>query len=608
MKKNYVLFAAALMALASCQTDDYLGNNTGNAEGTTESAIRFDGYSGKVTRTDEQKTGEKAAAALGKKFVVYGYKTTDNVTSTVYDHYSVEWKGLNNKSESNKVGWEYVGLAPNTLSELAKEAIQSIKYWDYSASQYDFIAFSFGEATQGTGANQVEATRVITTGESAPSYTLKGNVTDLAKCYIADRITAKKDVTEGSQKKANKLIGYQDNVQFNFRSLSSKVTMGIYETIPGYSVKNVVFYTSETQKAANASDETNKPTLYAASENIPSGTGKMTVTFGSTESSATDFNQAKVAWEADKKNNTNVKFGKLSVVGKEHKEKVGSEFIGRDITNVSIPKNTESIKTYETVLPGTKVGSLTLKVDYTLEATDGSGETIKVTGATAVIPEVYTQWKPNYAYTYIFKISDKTNGSTSGGDDPKGLYPIVFDAIVTETETGKQETITEIGDASITTYAKGAIGNEYVGGSNIYVSVKDGDLKITYTTTTGENEDATTTTTRDSNCELYRVTATNNNLITEANVASVLANKSNAITVTKVKDETTADGTKDSDRLSIKEEIDAKDTVDGNAIKGNFAMFKANTPSDTNPIYYAFEYTKDSNKYYKVIKVVAPSK
>ena len=43
---------------------------------------------------------------------------------------------------------------------------------------------------------------------------------------------------------------------------------------------------------------------------------------------------------------------------------------------------------------------LTLRVDYTLLSTDGSGETINVHGATAVIPSTYTKWQPNYQRYY----------------------------------------------------------------------------------------------------------------------------------------------------------------------------------------------------------------
>ena len=63
--------------------------------------------------------------------------------------------------------------------------------------------------------------------------------------------------------------------------------------------------------------------------------------------------------------------------------------------------------------------NLTLKCNYTLYNSI-SGETIDVTGATAVIPSQYLQWKPNFRYTYLFKISENTNGTT--GHDVVGFY------------------------------------------------------------------------------------------------------------------------------------------------------------------------------------------
>ena len=58
-----------------------------------------------------------------------------------------------------------------------------------------------------------------------------------------------------------------------------------------------------------------------------------------------------------------------------------------------------------------------LRVDYTLVALDGSGDEIKVRDAYVSVPVEYLQWKPNHAYTYIFKISDKSNGYTGKNDD-----------------------------------------------------------------------------------------------------------------------------------------------------------------------------------------------
>ena len=580
--KKYIFLAASALTLASCSSDDFLGDTTGNVQSNT-SAINFDGGTGKITRGTLK--AEKAAEALNNNYVVFGYKTAQDNTTTVFDHYTIHWNNQAGKTESNTCGWEYVGQKANSLSKLPGDKDQTIKYWDYSASQYDFVAFSFGKATQGEEEGNVKATAVTTTPKLL--YTLTGAVNDLAKCFIADRITAKPTV---ATKKNNLLVAYKDDVQFNFRSLSTKVTMGIYETIPGYSVKDVKFYSADNTKATD-----NKPTLYATDKKIPAGNGTVTVTFPTETDTESDYNKAHVKFkEAEGSENSSfIQFETLSTVNKEKNELTESGFIGRDITTFSTPKDGNN--KYEVVIPA-EVGDLTLKVDYTLESIDGSGEEIKVTGATAVVPGKYTYWEPNYAYTYIFKISDKTNGSTGGST--AGLYPITFDAIVTETETGKQETITTVADNSITTYAKGEIKNEYKTKDNIYVSVNNTtDLHIN----SGNEEDKTPT-----NVKLYTATGTGSyeKNITEATVALCLSKGTPTATtderVLSVDDNnqlivTPANG------LKIVQEIAADDAVDGNAIKGNFAKF---TPEAAGIYVFEFTDTKNKNtKYYKVIIV-----
>lgn len=559
--KKYLIFAASALALASCSSDDFLGDNPGNEQNAT-TAINFGGEAGKITRANLSPT--EAVNALNKNFVVYGYKTKGTTLTTVYDHYNIAWKGEENKTETNTEGWEYVGVNKNSLSSVNE---QTIKYWDYSADQYDFVAFSLGSNTQGTGEDEVEASTVTTT----PSYSLKGKTANLAKCFIADRITAKKGETN---KKDYKLCAYGDNVTFAFRSLATKVKMGIYETIPGYSVKEVKFYKNETD-----ADPAVTPILYTRDASIPADDAKATikVTFGSNSSTDGDFNEAKVNWtfEEGSTNSSTIAFEPLSTQTKEKDEQTTDNvFIGRDVTTASMPTN------FKTVPPAVNVDFLTLKVDYTLESIDGSGEEIKVKGARAVVPGTYTNWQPNFAYTYIFKISDQTNGSTgTPGTDPAGLYPIVFDAVVTE---GIQNTITTVDDPAITTYAKGALSAEYDKGTNIYVSVRPNDLKTT-------------------NCALYTVTANDMN-ITEASVANCLENG--------IKDETNntwtiTDGSKNlvvtaATGLSIVDKIDASDTPDGKDINSGygFAKFTAATAGT-----YAFEYTYNSKKYYKLIKI-----
>lgn len=591
--KKYLIFAASALALASCSSDDFLGENPGNVQNAT-TAINFGGDAGKITRAN--KTRVDAANALQKHFVVYGAKTNDAGTQAVYDHYDVKWIGVeaDKKTQTNQHGWEYVGYTPNKNSSLATDAKQSIKYWDYSATEYNFAAFSLGELTDETDPykNQLkhDATDAVTAGNvkisqinsMASKYTVEGAVGDITKLYISDRITAKPNGSTPD-------IDYNKPVQFNFRALKSLVRLGIFETVPGYSVKEVKFYSSTNTTSAQA---TETPSLYATTNSIPAGEGKATVTFGAKDANDGSYNKAKVTWTA----NNNVKdiiFKELTLTGVDSKEDAGTtnQYIGRTPSTASLPTE------YTTVIPSTGIGALTLKVDYTLVSTDGSYEEIKVTGATATVPSEYTQWQPNYSYTYIFKISDKTNGSTGTPEtNPAGLYPITFDAIVTETETGKQETITTVETPSITTYAKDAINNEYKTGKNIYVSVSDANgtsQELFKETTTSTEESSTTYYTY--YAKLYKLNA--DATITEAEVPSILNATGMSLGGKTLTQEFTYDtNTKDSHFVS---QIDADDAVDGVAVNGKFFKFIPTAGT------YVFAYEKDDVKSYKVIKVTA---
>lgn len=582
--KKYIFLAASALTLASCSSDDFVGTEGGNVVNGANKAINFGGGTGKITRAG-QKTEQDAANALGFHFVVFGDKTTGSTTHTVYDHYDVKWIGKNAATQSNQKGWEYVGLTPNKNSSLA-DATQTIKYWDYSADEYNFAAFSLGELTSQTENNPYEnqVDKNATTIESgkvkisqieskATKYTIEGSAEAIAKLYISDRVTAKPSNTKSPD------INYQNAVQFNFRALKSQVRMGIFEIIPGYSVKDVKFYSFNTSTPA-----TETPSLYATTNSIPAGEGKATVTFGA--SGATDYNKAKVEWKAQN-NVENIKFGALSKKKEEAKEEAGTTYIGRTANDASLPTN------YTTVIPSTGIGALTLKVDYTLVSTDGSKEEIKVTGATATVPSEYTQWQPNYSYTYIFKISDKTNGSTGGGT--AGLYPIVFDAIVTETETGKQETITTDETPSITTYAKDAINNGYLPKTNIYVSVSgtNGKSEELYKEITPEEGQ---TVSYKYYAKLYKLSVAEGTTksLTEAEAEAILKNNNTLGGKTLTEEQKNTAEVFDS---RFVDKIEAKDAVDGVEVKGNFFKF---TPTGEGIYVFAYE---NGEKSYKVIKV-----
>lgn len=595
--KKYFIYSAALLALvSSCQSDDFLGNTPGNVQTSgNETAINFAGETGKITRANQKE--ETAAKTLGYHFVVFGDKTTDQGTKTVYDHYDVKWIGKDdaNKTQSNQKGWEYVGFTPNKNSKLDSDAKQTIKYWDYSAKEYNFAAFSLGKLTSTTENNPYEnqvannetsiasgKVKISQIKANASEYTIEGSATDIAELYISDRVTAKPSGTTSPN------INYQAAVQFNFRALKSQVRMGIFEIVPGYSVKDVKFYSSNT-----SADPTTSPGLYATTTSIPAGDGKATVTFG-TSTTDGSYNKAKIEWTASN-NVKDITFENLTLTGVDSKEDAGAtnQYIGRTAKEASFTKE------YKTVIPSANIGALTLKVDYTLVSTDGSNEEIKVTGATATVPSEYTQWQPNYSYTYIFKISDKTNGTTGkpGDTNPAGLYPIVFDAVVTETSEGIQNTITTVEDASsITTYAKGnKIGTEYKINDNIYACVIDkasGKTIDLYTKATNTEGNDTFT----YHAILYQLSGTTES-ITEAEAKAILDSNKTLGGKTLSKVGTYDINAKDDHFVS---QIDATDAVDGVAVKGYFFKFK---PTDAGT--YVFAYVNGNTRSYKVIKVTA---
>ena len=207
---------------------------------------------------------------------------------------------------------------------------------------------------------------------------------------------------------------------------------------------------------------------------------------------------------------------------------------------------------------------MTLAVDYTLyNAT--TKETINVTGAKAVVPSNYMKWNPNFAYTYLFKISDNTNGTTGTvGTSPEGLYPITFDAIAIANQDATEGSITTVSTPAITTYQEGSVSS-----AGITYAVSEKPIYVTV------NTDGT----------LANLTTTNTKLYTVAEGTSEAELQLDAVT------KTAASGLS---VLSADETVNSTTFVSGKAVK--FTPSAAGT--------YAIEYTDESSvKHYKVIVV-----
>ena len=592
--KKYIFLAASALTLASCSSDDFVGTEGGNVVNGANKAINFGGGTGKITRVDSE--GEAAANLLDNNFVVVGFKgsaTEAANTGLVFDHYNVNYvTGTANTTASNTKGWEYVGQAQavhgaqGKLAAAATKA-QTIKYWDNSCSSYDFLAFSMGKGKgDGEAKEYATPTAVDKNKLSTEAYTLKGDVNTLGECYISDMVT----VAKGDKGYTNEAVNMQ------FRHASSKVRIALYETVPGYVISDVKFHTDSYSNGEYTGGQPNG-VLYGTFNNA----GTLTVLFpttGTENKNNSDHNKAHVSFSPEATNGTvnKVEFDEVRYeCQKEDQIADKANYLSQSAAKPSY------CGAYINVLPAeTNSSPANLRIDYKLTATDGSGEEINVKNATATVPKKYTAWKHGYAYTYIFKISENTNGTTgTPGTDDQGLTAISFDAVVLDDEeTGKQETITTVSDPSITTYGfkdgKVTTGkDEYETETDIYATA----FVPAYTDEENVKHDATTARPQ----ALYTVTI-------ETGAAQTINEASIANALTKQPDQTDGNTWTITDANKKKmiitkvttgtENVTSIPTEDGRNLSVNALKWTgtANT--------YAVEYTYGTNNDKKAYKIV----
>lgn len=584
---KYFIAAASALALASCSSDDFLGEIQGNEQNGATSAINFGGDSGKITRATSE--GADAAGLLGNNFVVVGFKgnktNAANNEDYAFDHYNVNFnKDSKNSTESNRAGWEYVNQdmkvngADKSLAQSGATQ-QTIKYWDHSCASYDFIAFSMGK--KDAASKYATPTHVDKANLATAAYTLSGNVNTLSECYISDMKTVNRE-------------DYGKTVSMSFRHLASKVRMALFETVPGYVISDVKFYDA-TSTTANP-----EGTLIGKFNN----SGTLTVSFpttGTVNKDKKDYNKAHVKFtESATAGETGVLnhkgFGAVNYNNQDEGTiKAGSTYLSQ---NAATPSYCGA--GYQNVLPSEgKPSAITLRIDYKLTSVDGTNETINVKGATATIPAEYTEWKSGYAYTYIFKISQNTNGSTGGTST--GLTAISFDAVVVDDEAnGLQETITTVSDNSITTYGYKdnkvtTNGKEYVDGTDIYATV--------YVPAEGETAAKTVAPQK-----LYTVTleAGATQTINEASVANALVKGTNDATA-KTWTVTDYAGKKmivTETAANVATTVDSVPAGSGYTLKVNALKWTGVVTGSATETYYVVEYVNGAKKSYKIVKVV----
>ena len=582
--KKYLLFASAILAFASCASDNFTGDDENLRNGTIEERPISFGFD---VPTPTRAEGAAAATKLNNQFIVWGEKNeTAAAPATgnfVFPDYKVTY-GANTAytTTSNTKDWEYVGLKW-TAAEAAniKEAgtavtpyDQTIKFWDYAATSYTFTAVSAKPTDISSGKVVINK---LTSGTTVYDKGYEVTVTDMAdlsSLYFADRVNIS-DKTGHDRTAPNKFGG---NVTFTFRNGISQVRVGMYETIPGYDVKVTKFYYDATSTPADFDDMTTENTTNFVA-NVPnispdvansktSVAGTFTVKY---------YNDDAANVTAGIVNHPTITFAPTDPDDSKDYISLGAGVYNTTLATTSAtPTYDQTAGAYTTVFPQeSNATNLKLKIDYQLKNTV-TGETINITGKTAEVPAEYLQWKPNFKYTYLFKINDND------------LYPITFDAVVIVAEDGQVEYITTVSEPSITTYAKGSAvtaNGEYKAGELIYAVVEDGSSLATLSS---------------SNMKLYTVTTSDDTHfpITEASVAEAIAEYPTltAAEQANAKIQFTATAFSGYGKTVVAEDGSTVEMDPSNNVVASFTGAAITTPSSA-PQYYAIEYMKTPATY-----------
>lgn len=359
------------LCLLSCS---HSGQDDPFIPGSSESGIAFGGNSGKWQEAGSRAwsqigaragEGETGLETLFSSFRVWGYKTkTDThqdggngtaVIQKVMDGYLVDWDLKN--------GWEYIGKQNTFLN-----TTQTIKYWDYSASSYRFMAYASKDANDATVTvtSSTDATQGTTVFKIP--YAFSNDATSTTTPYISE-LWASNNQSTGQNK-------YGDQVKLTFAPLIAKVRFKFkYAEGQEPQITDISFKDSRWQK-----DATGKLQWTTAKEDITPIEGTIVISYPLSENNT----QVLKSW--------------------------GNPIVGP--LELTIPYEEENDPIHQTTtyqkwyyMPPMDIAKYT-QGTYIITAN------VNGNPVSATVDSEYTQWKAGCQYTYTFKISE-TNTSIS---------------------------------------------------------------------------------------------------------------------------------------------------------------------------------------------------
>lgn len=461
MKKS-VLFAVATMALASCSSDGLVNNSS---SGGGEAPIAFSVEKKNITRAGETPTTTpKNLEATGHyNFGVWAYKVKGADSQLVMDNYLVGYsdgngigyankgastwsneEGVTTDHKDHKSPWFYENLGTEeydntdktkgyvkTASEfMSANKNQYLRYWDLAYDNTNFYAYAPYRSEN----------------VSFDYDTKKITVKAAAQTAGYDNPSLQEFIYAGAQATNEN----QEDVKLQFKHLGAQVNLRFYESVRGYKVQIIDVTTDGTGIQATPAivtesgtpatkTYTKKPYYISCGATIDYSTitsPSATVNFPTDAQTTEDNLKFAIPVKDNNGNNLEVYKTKYNVIP----EAVTS---GTQTTFATSPT-----VYYPVAQPTTSEVGFTFHVSYKLIAED-NGEEITVKDARVYVPaksgsDFIAAWQPNTKYTYTFKITESSTGSTSPTNPDittpsvpptPQVYPIVFDGATIEDYT-----------------------------------------------------------------------------------------------------------------------------------------------------------------------------
>lgn len=454
MMKKVTIFAAIAMTMVGCSSDELVNSSTENKEAPIAFSVEKKNISRAVQNLE----------SLGHyNFGVWAYKYgTSLTTQKVMDNYLVGYsdgkgKGYSNANvttwaetigtqDDHKSPWfyEYLGTAEYQNTDATKgylatqsaymsaNANQYLRYWDLAYTTTNFYAYA---PYRSAGVTFDETTKKVTVAHGAQTA---GYDASLNEFMYAGNTSTNADLKD---------------VKLTFKHLGAQVNLRFYEDVRGYKVQIIDVTTDGTgiqatpataTEAANGASTTTTTKYYT--------TCGATIDFSNVTSPTATVNFPTEAQQT----HDNLKFTipgngngltsyPVTATGKTYN--VIPEVVATGSTQTYAVSPTVY---YPVAQPTTSEVGFTFHVSYKLIAED-NGEEITVNDARVYVPaksgsEFIAAWQPNTKYTYTFKITKDSTGSTDPNtpdvDDPTvpptpQVYPIVFDGATVEDYTEK---------------------------------------------------------------------------------------------------------------------------------------------------------------------------